>query len=805
MRGPAAVPMVHQGSRRWRRLLALAGKELRLWLRSGGFWLALAAMHVWGLPWRWPVTPILTSQDVSWQLLRDGLSFGGLIVLFASAAAMGRDRGSQAREWVDTLPVTNAEWVTARWLGGLVAWGLGGLELFAAAALFQAGQGDAPVQVTVLAACYAGHFLPGIGLLHTLGTLLGALPLPPLLTYGLVPVLWALTAMPMSPVIPYLPAAAAALPAGVPPRGLFLQPSTVSGLYPYEPLAFWRRVVQVGLAVLGLVLAALAYHPRREAGTAGLPRRRWLLAGTAAVLLLAAGLGGRAYLDWQQAIGPGYRGAPGQRDGQGAGGHGAPTEAPTDGNHARVVAERITLHVQLEEDRSRYRVQADVLVRNAGATPLRFIPVHLGPTCVVEEPAPGAASPNPVRRPAATAAELIPPAPLAPGEPFSGQIRYTCHYRPDRPWRLTRGAPPVLEHLHYPDFPAPPGGTRWDVTVTMPAAFSLISNVPSVAEAVDPSGRRRVQLAGKAGELRVFGARYFQREHGPLQGYVHPYHVRALDPLLAAVAQRLDYHRRWLGRPRWHPDLTPRPVVAEVPEPFVVPGVLGVREHELLRYASATRGTDDPGRQRLADSLALALWWGGSDLLGAGPLAEPVRVVAGPEGRSQVVFTSVELGTVQFLNVRFHMVQAQDPQAIRATALAVMRETLEGTRPSSPFPDVRDRIRLGLDVADPVAAVVFLTLDEVATRLGEAAARRVVGAVHDYFVEAGLAALRAVREPTGPETEPGHSLAAELQSRMDRFLQTVEALPGGEAIAARARERLSQNAAGWRDAGEGRR
>lgn len=801
MRGPAAVPMVHQGGRRWRRFLALAGKELRLWLRSGGFWLALAAMHFWGLPWRWPVTPILTSQDVSWQLLRDGLSFGGLIVLFASAAAMGRDRGSQAREWVDTLPVTNAEWVTARWLGGLVAWGLAGLELFAAAALFQAGQGDAPVQATVLAAYYAGHFLPGVSLLHTLGTLLGALPLPPLLTYGLVPVLWALTAMPMSPVIPYLPAAAAALPAGVPPRGLFLQPSTVSGLYPYEPLAFWRRVVQVDLAVLGLVLAALAYHPRREAGTAGLPRRRWILAGTAAVLLLAAGLGGRAYLDWHQEIGPGFRDVPAPAHGQAAGGRGAPAA----GDRAHVVAEQITLHVQLEEGRSRYRVQAHVLVRNAGAAPLRSIPVHLGPTCVVEEPAPGAASPNPVRRPAGNAAELIPPAPLAPGEPFSGQIRYTCHDRPDRPWRLTRGAPPVLEHLHYPDFPAPPGGTRWDVTVTMPAGFSLISNVPSVAEAVDTGGRRRVQLAGKAGELRVFGAPYSQREHGPLQGHVHPYHVRALDPLLAAVAQRLDYHSRWLGRPRWHPDLTPRPVVVEIPEPFHVPGVLGVREHELLRFAPAARGTDDPGLHRLADSLALALWWGGNGLPGAGPLAEPVQVVTGPGG-SRVVFTPVELGTVQFLNVRFHMAQAADPHEIRAKALAVVRETVEGSRPSGPFPDVRDRVHLGLDVADPVAGAVFVTLDEVETHLGEAAARRGVGAVHAYFVEAGLAALRGVREPAGPEPSPRPSLGVELQGRIDRFLEAVEALPGAEAIAARARERLTQSVPlGALHAGEGRR
>ena len=802
MRGPAAVSMIHPGGRRWRRFLALAGKELRLWLRSGGFWLALAAMHFWGLPWRWLVTPILTSQDVSWQLLRDGLSFGGLIVLFASAAAMGRDRGSQDREWVDSLPVSNAEWVTARWLGGLLAWGLAGLELFLVATLFQAAQGDAPVQAAILATFYGGHFLPGVSLLHTLGTLLGALPLSSLLTYGLVPVLWALTAMPTSPVTSYLPAAAAALPAGVPPRGIFLQPSAVSGLYPYEPLNFWRRFVQLDLAVLGLVLAALTYHPRREAGTAGLPRRRWMLAGAAGLLLLAAGLAGRAYLDWQQVIGPGFRNVPQPAQAQAAGGQqGAPAA-----DRAPVVAEHLTLQVQLEEGRSRYRAQADVLVRNVGAAPLRSIPVHLGPTCVVEGAAPRATSPDPVRPLAGSRTELIPPAPLAPGETFGGQIRYTCHYRPDRPWRLTRGAPPVLEHLSYPDFPAPPGGTRWDVTVTMPAGFWLISNVPSVAEGVEAGGRRQIQLAGKAGELRVFGASYSRREHGPLQGYAHPYHARALDPLLAAIAQRIDHHRRWLGRPRWHPDLTPRPVVVEVPEPFVVSGVLGVREHELLRFAPAARGTGDPGRQRLADSLALALWWGGNDLLGAGPLAEPVRVVTGPGGRSRVVFTSVELGTVQFLNVRFHMVQAQDPHSIRATALAVVGETVEGTRPSGPFPDVRERDRLGLDVADPVAAAVFLTLDEVATRLGEAAARRVVGAVHDHFVEAGLAALRAVREPAGPETEPRPSLGAELQGRIDRFLQAVEALPGAEVIAARARERLAQTVApGWRDAGEGRR
>lgn len=798
MRGSAAAPTIHPGGRRWRRFLALAGKELCLWLRSGGFWLALAAMHLWGLPLRAPVPPILTSQDVSWQLLRDGLSFGGLIVLFASAAAMGRDRGSQDREWVDSLPVSNAEWVTARWLGGLLAWGLAGLELFLVATLFQAAQGDAPVQAAILATFYGGHFLPGVSLLHTLGTLLGALPLSSLLTYGLVPVLWALTAMPTSPVTSYLPAAAAALPAGVPPRGIFLQPSAVSGLYPYEPLNFWRRFVQLDLAVLGLVLAALTYHPRREAGTAGLPRRRWMLAGAAGLLLLAAGLAGRAYLDWQQVIGPGFRNVPQPAQAQAAGGQqGAPAA-----DRAPVVAEHLTLQVQLEEDRSRYRAQADVLVRNVGAAPLRSIPVHLGPTCVVEGAAPRATSPDPVRPLAGSRTELIPPAPLAPGETFGGRVRYTCHYRPDRPWRLTPGGPPVLEHLYYPDLAAPPDGTRWDVTVTMPAGFTVIGNVPSVAEAVAPGGRRKVQLAGRAGELRIFGATYVRRKHGSFQGYAHPYHVRALDPLLEAVAQRVDHHRRWLGPPRWHPDLTPRPVVVEVPEPFVVPGVLVVREHELLSFASADRGTDDPGRQRLADALALALWWGGDGQLGAAPLAESVRVVSGPGGRTRVVFTSVELGTVQFLNVRYHMVQARDPRAIRAKALALVQEAAEGTPRSGPFPDVRDRVRLGLDVVDPVAATVFLTLDEVAARVGEDAARRIVGAVHRHFVEAGLAALRTVREPAGPEADPGPALANALQSRIERFLQAVEALPGAEAITAKARERLSRSVAPGRLHGE---
>ncbi|PZN01937.1 MAG: hypothetical protein DIU76_11040 [Bacillota bacterium] len=148
------------------------------------------------------------------------------------------------------------------------------------------------------------------------------------------------------------------------------------------------------------------------------------------------------------------------------------------------------------------------------------------------------------------------------------------------------------------------------------------------------------------------------------------------------------------------------------------------------------------------------------------------------------------------------MVQARDPRAIRAKALALVQEAAEGTPRSGPFPDVRDRVRLGLDVVDPVAATVFLTLDEVAARVGEDAARRIVGAVHRHFVEAGLAALRTVREPAGPEADPGPALANALQSRIERFLQAVEALPGAEAITAKARERLSRSVAPGRLHGE---
>lgn len=73
------------------RLLALTRFELRLWLCSAGFWLAVLSVHAFAFG-TFTFNRLLTSRWLSEQILGSGLLFGSLLILFASAAVVARDR-----------------------------------------------------------------------------------------------------------------------------------------------------------------------------------------------------------------------------------------------------------------------------------------------------------------------------------------------------------------------------------------------------------------------------------------------------------------------------------------------------------------------------------------------------------------------------------------------------------------------------------------------------------------------------------------------------------------------------------------
>lgn len=100
------------------KLVALSLFEIRLWLRTTGFWLTGLAIHLYAFP-PWSFAYLHTSHAFSERILGQGLLIGGLLILFTSAAVMLRDQSERTEELLEAIPATNAEIFFARWLSAV--------------------------------------------------------------------------------------------------------------------------------------------------------------------------------------------------------------------------------------------------------------------------------------------------------------------------------------------------------------------------------------------------------------------------------------------------------------------------------------------------------------------------------------------------------------------------------------------------------------------------------------------------------------------------------------------------------------
>src|SRR5690625_149964 len=222
-----------------KRLIVSAGFEARLWLHSTGFWLAVLAIHFYGLD---PLSfgRLHTARALWGEILGDGLLFGSLFILFTSAAAMLRDRSERTEELLDSLPPTNARLLLSRWLGGAIVWLLIGLELLALIGLTLTLQAGAVLEVWPLVSFFVSHYLPAVLFIHTLGMATGVFIRQPFVLYPILMTLW------MGATLVVTDAARASGREFLSLFHLtgighgFRHVSALAGLFPFEGRLFWQ-------------------------------------------------------------------------------------------------------------------------------------------------------------------------------------------------------------------------------------------------------------------------------------------------------------------------------------------------------------------------------------------------------------------------------------------------------------------------------------------------------------------------------------------------------------------------------------
>src|SRR5690625_933306 len=169
-------------------LFAMIRLEMRLWLRSAGFWLALAAM-LW-FAFNQLGNRLLAAHWLSERIISDGLEFAALFILFTSAAAMQRDHAEGTEALLDSLPITNRKFILSRWLAGALLWLLIGLGIFTIAGLLITLQEGAVLNVWPLVTFYLAHYAPAVLFIHTVGLVSGVLIRWPFVLYPFLIVFW---------------------------------------------------------------------------------------------------------------------------------------------------------------------------------------------------------------------------------------------------------------------------------------------------------------------------------------------------------------------------------------------------------------------------------------------------------------------------------------------------------------------------------------------------------------------------------------------------------------------------------------
>lgn len=748
---------------------SLARLELELWLRSPVYWLGVLALGVYALPALgvWSDVRLVTAHYLIGQLLEESVPIAAFFVLLAAAAAVHRDRAERTEELVQVLPVTTPQLMLARWLGGMAAWLLAGAAVFLAAAVGLVVVEDVPPAWWPFASAYLAHYVPAVAAVFSGGTVLGALIRQPLLLYAVLAAVWAGSVMgTMELALEALRLGQGSVGAWVPlfhPTGVHgfwgTLPSDLVGFYPYQDVLLWQRLFQLGLTVLLLAVAILACGRERDRGDARAARRGARLAGLAvAAAVLAAATGAAAA----------YRVPDAGRE--------ARERLLTPDLRVRAYDVRVAAH----PDRGRYDVEATLTVENGGSRQLSPLYLTLDPRCQVRQAGDGIAGWS---RPDRLLLELRPRLPLAAGTAASYEVAYTCDYTRD-PWRLPvpNAAPSYLPGIAVPYGLASSEPARFQVEVEVPAGFEVVANLPRTGEEPAGEGRRRLRFAGEAFRLAAVGAPYRRTRVAGVDFFYYPLHAVAGARLAQEVGDRVDFLRRYLGDPVPVPGVIPLPAVVEVPRGSR--GADRLDEEVVARMASRRYlSWDDP----LLDELALSLWWGEGALTAAWPL----RPAGAP--------TAVELGAAQYLTARYH--DARGGGDLYSELVRVLEQDLRDPRAFEAGWEVRRRAKLV--PFHPLATAVFLTLHDVRQQAGEEGLRQVLRALHRHHLERARVemAASAAGRLSVPELERVEQSGREVffispedraaeAERVRHLLEAIRGLPGGDALYARAVERL---------------
>lgn len=709
------------------KLVALSLFEIRLWLRTTGFWLTGLAIHLYAFP-PWSFAYLHTSHAFSERILGQGLLIGGLLILFTSAAVMLRDQSERTEELLEAIPATNAEIFFARWLSGTAMWLLIGLEVFTLAGLLILLQDGAVLEVWPLVSFYIAHYVPAVLFLHTLGMAAAAWIRQPLLLFPLLTGIWAgagLGVIELRKDFLYLFHLT-----GI--GHTVLRVSTLAGIFPFESHLFWQRMFFTGLTLLLIANAILVYRAQRESGDARRPsrvRRSLVASSVAVVLVVVSSVGYAWYLRPQTTTSLAF------------------SRTAVFSRGPDVIATSYDLNVRFE-DNDRYTVHASVDVVNALDEPLREVALLLPGGCwVVRDDVHG------TERAEISAAQFPLAVPLAPGEQTTVGFTYECSIHPmPRRLPLPSGNIPIIDRLGYP---IPPNDARnvrrFSVRLDAPTTFKLALSIPKISVATGETGREITHYAGEAVWLDAFGGPLVYEVINGLEAYYYPVHAAAARNLAADLAERIAFYTSWLGEPQHVPGVTPIPAVVETLNLSARfqswesdLGFINIPEWSMPDYY----GHIDPAHGSLNQN-ALALWWG-------------LNQVYIPRSTTFVVqsrFTAVEKAANEYLAMLY--LAAHDEEA--ANREIEQKKSSEQAN---------------------LSAAIFLSLHDLHQTLGDDGLKSVLQALQQRYIEA---VRNALNSPAARSSQP----VSETESVLF-FLRTIEALPGGENVVARAFQRLPE-------------
>lgn len=742
------------------RFLALTRFEIRLWLRSTGFWLAVAAMHALSFA-TLRFNRLLTSHWLGEQILGSGLLFGSLLILFASAAVIARERTEGTEELFDALPTSNAHMLFSRWLSGTLLWLLVGVELFVLAGTLIVLQPGAVLEVRPLVSLYVLHYIPAVLFIHTLGSALAVFIRQTFILYSVVTVIWGATTFVANELALEsfwnLDALTLFHLTGIGSRVRRL--SDLVGVFPFGGYVFWQRVFFGGLTVLLLAIAALKLRPERERGDARHPRRRtWSLIGSVIGLPLIF-IGPIQYMP-QYSTMPVYNAA-------------SVSQFLAPG----VTSAAYDLQVVIN-DPGWYTVTANIRVYNHTDNASPEINFALSSACQV---ASGSALEH-----VEDILTITLPAPLAPGDATEAQISYRCPVHPlVKRFSTPRVVTYVIEELIYPMLLDDQVLKHFSLSVEAPEDFTWVTSVPKVGLEEIGNGRLRTHFAGEATRLDVFGAPLaYDVIHG-IETYYYPAHAAAISNYIEELAARIAFYETWLGEAEYVPGVTPRPVVVEnlyVSSPqhraSFKEGFLSADEW----YVPQFYRPDNQISLYLLASQAASLWWG----------PHPFSDFSGS-------VTMVEAAANSYLTVLYTAHRDGEEKYDEAIAITEADLAAHESGDFSGNVNLKAANQLGLySRGDWVGIAVFLTLHNVRSLLGDDALQTVLVALHQRHIELTRIAVdsSSLSSSTPLHGRPTFTSApfwifdseevSPTEASLRFLLDTITALPGGSAVAERS-------------------